>query len=477
MFDSLSDKLRKVLKDLRGQGRVTEAHIEAAMREIRMALLEADVNFKVVKSFVDRVREKALGQEVLGSLSPAQQVVKVVYDEMVDMLGGTSTQLLFTKRIPNVVMIVGLQGSGKTTTAGKLARLLAESQKRRPLLLSVDVYRPAARQQLSIIANAIGQTVFDAPDVSDPIELCRQAVRECQLTGHDTLLIDTAGRLHVDDELMVELEQIKQETTPTEILFIADAMTGQDAVRSAQEFHERVGLTGVILTKMEGDTRGGAALSIKEVTGQPIKFIGVGEKYDAIEAFYPDRIAQRILGMGDVLSLIEKVQSEVDQEKALELQQKLSHDKFSLEDFRDQLRQMKRLGSLDKLLDMLPSNLLGGLRVTPEQSAEMEGKLKLTEAIINSMTPAERRDHSLLNASRRKRIARGSGTAVQDVNQMINEYVEMRKMMRVMASGGLGGMLGGLGGRMAGGMIGGGLPGFGAGNRRKATKRRKKKKR
>jgi signal recognition particle subunit SRP54 len=477
MFDSLSDKLRKVLKDLRGQGRVTEAHIEAAMREIRMALLEADVNFKVVKSFVDRVREKALGQEVLGSLSPAQQVVKVVYGEMVDMLGGTSTQLLFTKRIPNVVMIVGLQGSGKTTTAGKLARLLAESQKRRPLLLSVDVYRPAARQQLSIIANAIGQTVFEAPDVSDPIELCRRAVRECQLTGHDTLLIDTAGRLHVDDELMVELEQIKQETTPTEILFIADAMTGQDAVRSAQEFHERVGLTGVILTKMEGDTRGGAALSIKEVTGQPIKFIGVGEKYDAIEAFYPDRIAQRILGMGDVLSLIEKVQSEVDQEKALELQQKLSHDKFSLEDFRDQLRQMKRLGSLDKLLDMLPSNLLGGLRVTPEQSAEMEGKLKLTEAIINSMTPAERRDHSLLNASRRKRIARGSGTAVQDVNQMINEYVEMRKMMRVMASGGLGGMLGGLGGRMAGGMMGGGLPGFGTGNRRKATKRRKKKKR
>jgi len=241
MFDSLSDKLRKVLKDLRGQGRVTEAHIEAAMREIRMALLEADVNFKVVKSFVDRVREKALGQEVLGSLSPAQQVVKVVYDEMVDMLGGTSTQLLFTKRIPNVVMIVGLQGSGKTTTAGKLARLLAASQKRRPLLLSVDVYRPAARQQLSIIANAIGQTVFEAPDVSDPIELCRQAVRECQLTGHDTLLIDTAGRLHVDDELMVELEQIKQETTPSEILFIADAMTGQDAVRSAQEFHERVG--------------------------------------------------------------------------------------------------------------------------------------------------------------------------------------------------------------------------------------------
>ncbi|HST22109.1 MAG TPA: signal recognition particle protein [Blastocatellia bacterium] len=476
MFEALSDKLRKVLKDLRGQGRLSEAHIEAAMREIRIALLEADVNFKVVKTFIDRVKEKALGQEVMGALSPAQQVVKVVYDEMVEMLGGTSTQLLFTKRVPNVVMIVGLQGSGKTTTTGKLAKLLAETQKRRPLLLSVDVYRPAARQQLSIIAKAIGQSVFEAPDINDPVELCRQALRECQLTGYDTLLVDTAGRLHVDEELMVELKRIKQETAPIETLFIADAMTGQDAVRSAQQFHEQVGLTGVVLTKMEGDTRGGAALSIKEVTGQPIKFVGVGEKYDAIEQFYPDRIAQRILGMGDVLSLIEKVQAEVDEEKALELQEKLARDKFSLEDFRDQLRQMKRMGSLDKLLDMLPTGLLGGMRMTPEQTAEMEQKLKLTEAIINSMTPEERRNHALLNASRRKRIARGSGTNVQDVNQMINEYTEMRKMMRMMTSGGLGGMMGGLGGKLAGGLVGGGLPGFGAGNRRKATKRKKKKK-
>ncbi|HEX8088313.1 MAG TPA: signal recognition particle protein [Blastocatellia bacterium] len=476
MFESLSDKLRKVLKDLRGQGKLTEAHIETAMREIRMALLEADVNFKVVKTFVDRVKEKALGQEVMGSLSPAQQVVKVVYDEMVEMLGGTSTQLLFTKRTPNVVMIVGLQGSGKTTTTGKLTKLIAEQQKRRPLMLSVDVYRPAARQQLSIISKAIGQPVFEAADVNDPLELCRLAVRECQLTGYDTLMIDTAGRLHVDEELMVELKQIKQETAPSEVLFIADAMTGQDAVRSAQQFHDQVGLTGIVLTKMEGDTRGGAALSIKEVTGQPIKFVGVGERYDAIEPFYPDRIAQRILGMGDVLSLIEKVQSEVDEEKALELQDKLARDKFSLEDFRDQLRQMKRLGSLDKILDMLPANLLGGMRVTPEQTAEMEQKLKLTEAIINSMTPEERRNHDLLNASRRKRIARGSGTAVSDVNQMINEYIEMRKMMRMMTSGGLGGMMGGLGGKLAGGMMGGGLPGFGSGNRRKATKRKKKKK-
>jgi signal recognition particle subunit SRP54 len=475
MFEALSEKLRKVLKDLRGQGRLTEAHIEAAMREIRIALLEADVNFKVVKTFIDRVKEKALGQEVIGSLSPAQQVVKVVYDEVVEMLGGTSTQLLFTKRTPNVVMIVGLQGSGKTTTTGKIAKFLAEKQSRRPLLLSVDVYRPAARQQLSIIGQAIGQPVLEASEVSEPLELCRRALRECQLTGYDTLLIDTAGRLHIDEELMVELQQIKQETTPVEILFVADAMTGQDAVRSAQQFHEKVGLTGVVLTKMDGDTRGGAALSIKEVTGQPIKFVGVGEKYDAIEQFYPDRIAQRILGMGDVLSLIEKVQSEVDEQKALELQEKLARDKFSLEDFRDQLRQMKRLGSLDKLLDMLPSGLLGGLRMTPEQTAEMEGKLKLTEAIINSMTPGERQNHSILNASRRKRIARGSGTSVQEVNQMINEYLEMRKMMRMMTSGGMGGMMGGLGGRLAGGLAGG-LPGFGAGNRRKATKRRKKKK-
>jgi signal recognition particle subunit SRP54 len=476
MFEALSDKLRKVLKDLRGQGRLTEAHIDAAMREIRIALLEADVNFKVVKSFIDRVKEKAVGQEVMGSLSPAQQVVKVVYDEMVEMLGGTSTQLLFTKRIPNVVMLVGLQGSGKTTSIGKLAKLLAEKQNRRPLLLSVDVYRPAARQQLSIIAGEIAQPVFEAPDLDKPLELCSQAIRECQLTGYDTLLIDTAGRLHIDDELMIELEQIKRETVPSEILFVADAMTGQDAVRSAQQFHERIGLTGILLTKMDGDTRGGAALSIKEVTGQPIKFIGVGERYDAIEAFYPDRIAQRVLGMGDVLSLIEKVQAEVDQDKALELQEKLARDRFSLEDFRDQLRQMKRMGSLDKLMDMLPSNLFGGFRITPEQTAEMEGKLKLTEAIINSMTPEERRDHSVLNASRRKRIARGSGTSVQEVNQMINEYLDMRKMMRMMTSGGMGGLMGGLGGRLAGGLLGSGLSGAGGGGRRKATKRKKKKK-
>src|SRR5437868_696710 len=377
MFEALSEKLRKVLKDLRGQGRLTEAHIEAAMREIRIALLEADVNFKVVKTFIDRVKEKALGQEVMGSLSPAQQVVKVVYDEMVEMLGGTSTQLLFTKRAPNVIMIVGLQGSGKTTTTGKIAKFLAEKQNRRPLLVSVDVYRPAARQQLAIIGQAINQPVLEAMDANEPLELVRRALRECQLTGYDTLLIDTAGRLHIDEELMVELQQIKRETTPIEILFVADAMTGQDAVRSAQQFHEQIGLTGVVLTKMDGDTRGGAALSIKEVTGQPIKFVGVGEKYDAIEQFYPDRIAQRILGMGDVLSLIEKVQSEVDEKQAMEMQRKLMKNEFSLEDFRDQLRQVRKLGSFDKLMDMLPSGLFGGFKMSPEQNQEMERKFKM----------------------------------------------------------------------------------------------------
>src|SRR5215470_5213639 len=334
MFESLSDKLRKVLKELRGQGRLTEAHIEAAMREIRIALLEADVNYKVVKSLIDRIKEKATGQEVIGSLSPAQQVVEI--------LGGTSTQLIFTRRIPNSVMIVGLQGSGKTTTAGKLAKHLADTQKRKPLLLSVDVYRPAARQQLSIIAKSIGQPVFEGAGIDDPLELCRQAVRECQLVGYDPLLIDTAGRLHIDEELMTELQRIKLETQAAEVLFVADAMTGQDAVRSAEQFHQQVGITGIILTKMEGDARGGAALSIKEVTGQPIKFIGTGERYDALETFYPDRIAQRILGMGDVLSLIEKVQAEVDQEKAVELQEKLMRDRFTLEDFRDQLRQVQK---------------------------------------------------------------------------------------------------------------------------------------
>jgi signal recognition particle subunit SRP54 len=437
MFDSLSDKLKRVIRDLRGQGKVTEAHIEAALREIRIALLEADVNFKVVKQFTERIKEKALGQEVLSSLSPAQQVVKIVYDELMEMLGGTSTHLMFTPRNPNVVMIVGLQGSGKTTTAGKLANFLYQ-QGRNPLLLSTDVYRPAARQQLSIIARELNRPIFENETCNDPLELARQAQKHAELTGFDALLVDTAGRLHIDDELMVELEQIKREMRPIEILFVADAMTGQDAVKSAEEFHRRVGISGVILTKMDGDTRGGAALSIKAVIGQPIKFIGVGEKYDALELFYPDRIASRILGMGDVLSMVEKVQAEVDEDEARRLEEKLRKDEFTLEDFRDQLRMAKRLGSLGKFLDFLPGDLLkmvGIDRITPEHTMMIDEQLKRTEAIINSMTPKERANYRMIDGSRRKRIARGSGTLVEEVNQLLSQYRDMRLMMKQLAGG------------------------------------------
>ncbi|MBI4469851.1 MAG: signal recognition particle protein [Acidobacteria bacterium] len=438
MFDSLSEKLRLAFRDLRGQGKVTEAQLETTLREIRVALLEADVNFKIVRQFIDSIKEKALGQEVLVSLNPAQQIIKIVHDQLIELLGGTSSRLLFTQKNPNVVMIVGLQGSGKTTTSGKLANLLYTRENRNPLLVSADVYRPAAREQLRIIARDLKRPLFEDPLVNDPLELCRRARREAELKGFDTLLIDTAGRLHVDDELMVELESIKRELLPAEILFVADAMTGQDAVRSAETFHQRLGLSGVILTKMDGDTRGGAALSIKAVTSQPIKFIGVGEKYDAIEPFYPDRMASRILGMGDVLSLIEKVSAEVDQAEAEKLQERLRRDQFTLEDFRDQLRQAKKLGSVGKFLDFLPGNLLRSVglgKITPEQMAEVDDQVKRTEAIINSMTRQERSNHRIIDGSRRKRIARGSGTSVEAVNQLLKQYVDMRQMMRQVMSG------------------------------------------
>ena len=449
MFEALSDKLKKVLKDLRGQGKLTEAHLDIAMREIRIALLEADVNFKVVKEFVEAVKQKALGAEVMSSLSPGQQVIKIVNDELISLLGGTSTKLVFTQRIPNVVMMVGLQGSGKTTSTGKIAAYLAKNENRNPLMVSVDVYRPAARNQLAVIANAIGKPVFEYPESDDPLTICRAAFKHAQQIGYDTLMIDTAGRLHIDDDLMTELQQIKKEMMPAEILFVADAMTGQDAVKSAKEFHDRIGTSGVVLTKMDGDARGGAALSIKYITGQPIKFIGVGEKYDALEQFYPDRIAGRILGMGDVLSLIEKVQSEVDEKTAENLERKLMEDSFTLEDYRDQLKQIQKLGSFDKLLSMIPGDLLGGmnLKMTPEMQQQAEKKLKKTEAIINSMTSDEREDHNLLNGSRRKRIAMGSGSSMQDVISVVNEYVEMRKMMRMVTKGG---MMGGLTRRLTG---------------------------
>jgi signal recognition particle subunit SRP54 len=380
-------------------------------------------------------------------------------------------------------MIVGLQGSGKTTSTGKIARWLAQNQQRKPLLLSTDVYRPAAREQLKVIAKATGQSIFEKPETNDPLELTRGALQHARDTGYDTLLIDTAGRLHIDDELMEELVQIKSETHPVEILFVADAMTGQDAVRSAEEFHRRIGITGVVLTKMDGDARGGAALSIKQVIGQPVKFVGVGEKYDALDPFYPDRVAQRILGMGDVLSLIEQVQDKIDQDDAEAQLAKLQKNQFSLDDFRSQLRQVKKLGSFSKILKLLPDQLLGGVGMpdlTDEQSEMMEKELKRTEAIIDSMTREERLNHIILNANRRRRIARGSGTTVQQVNALIKQYTEMRRMMQGMFSGG--GMRGKMMRRMAGlsGMEGGGDPmmaGLPPGLPGTSRKKKKKKKR
>ncbi|MDX6303289.1 MAG: signal recognition particle subunit, partial [Blastocatellia bacterium] len=439
MFESLSDKLKRTLKNLRGEGVLTKEHVDAALREIRLALLEADVNYKVAKDFIAAVKEKAEGQQVWLELKPSEQVVKIVFDELVDLLGGQSSRLVFTKTIPNVVMIVGLQGSGKTTSTGKIARWLAQNQDRKPLLLSTDVYRPAAREQLKVIAKATGQSIFEKPETNDPLELTRAALQQARDVGYDTLLIDTAGRLHIDDELMEELVSIKSETHPVEILFVADAMTGQDAVRSAEEFHRRIGITGVVLTKMDGDARGGAALSIKQVIGQPVKFVGVGEKYDALEPFYPDRVAQRILGMGDVLSLIEQVQDKVDQDEAEAQLKKLQKNQFTLDDFRSQLRQVKKLGSFSKILKLLPDQLLGGVGMpdlTDEQTEMMEKEMRRTEAIIDSMTGEERANHLILNANRRRRIARGSGTTVAQVNALIKQYTEMRRMMQGMFSGG-----------------------------------------
>src|SRR5205085_10121757 len=419
------------------------------------------------------------------------QVVKIVYDELVELLGGTSARLVFTKATPNVVMIVGLQGSGKTTSTGKIALWLAKNQERKPLLVSTDVNRPAAREQLKVIAKATGQAIFEKPESNDAVELAREALKYAQQTGYDTLLVDTAGRLHIDEELMGELQQIKAETRPVEILFVADAMTGQDSVRSGEQFHEQVGITGVVLTKMDGDARGGAALSIKQVIGQPVKFVGVGEKYDALEPFYPDRIAQRILGMGDVLSLIEEVQDKVDQQEAEEQLKKLQKNQFTLDDFRSQLRQVKKLGSVSKIMKMLPDQLLGGIGVPnldEEQTAQMEKELKRTEAIIDSMTRDERSDHKILNANRRRRIARGSGTSVAEVNQLIKQYTEMRQMTRQLSGSGMfgGGIKGKLMRRVAGMS---GMPDFSNGDdgdspalpaappRKKFKKKKRKKKR
>jgi signal recognition particle subunit SRP54 len=435
MFDNLSDKLQRVFKNLRGEGKLTAENMEAALREIRMALLEADVNFRVVKQLIENIKVKAMGEEVLTALSPTQQVVKIVNEELVKVLGSHEAKLRYANEPPSIFLVVGLQGSGKTTSTGKLARWLSKNG-HRPLLVSVDIYRPAAREQLKVIAREINQTIYEgAPHEKQPLELAAGARREAIQSGRDVVLVDTAGRLHIDDDLMVELQQLKEQLNPVEILFVADAMTGQDAVKSADEFHKRLGITGVILTKMDGDARGGAALSIRSVTGQPLKFVGVGEKFDALEPFHPDRAANRILGMGDILSLIEKASEEIDQKKAVAMQRKLIENDFTLEDFRDQLRQVRKLGPLGSLLDMMPK--VGMLKDLKDVKID-ENEINHVVAIIDSMTPHERSNHMIINGSRRRRIAKGSGTSVQEVNQLLKQYAQAKKMMKTFSGGMLG---------------------------------------
>jgi signal recognition particle subunit SRP54 len=455
MFDNLSEKLQRVFKNLRGEGKLTAENMEAALREIRVALLEADVHFRVVKQLIESIKEKALGQDVLTALSPTQQVIKIVREEMVKMLGTHQSKLRFHNESPSPLLIVGLQGSGKTTSTGKLAKFLVK-QGHKPLLVSVDIYRPAARQQLAVVAKNVGVPIYEGTpeEAAQPVQLARSARREAVQTGRDILLVDTAGRLHIDDELMVELQQLKELLNPSEILFVADAMTGQDAVKSAEEFHKRLGVSGIILTKMDGDARGGAALSIRAVTGQPLKFVGIGEKSDALEPFHPDRVADRILGMGDVLSLIEKVQENFDQKQAEEMQRKLIENEFSLADFRDQMKQLRKLGGLESLLGMMPN--MGPMKMLKEAKVD-EKEITRVVAIVDSMTPAERNNHLIINGARRRRIAKGSGTSVQEVNQLLKQYGEARKMMKAITGGG--GMLGKRMGKfkLPGGMFGPGM--------------------
>jgi signal recognition particle subunit SRP54 len=458
MFENLSEKLQRAFKNLRGQGSVTEENMGEALREIRVALLEADVNLNVVKDLIDHIREKALGQEVMTSLSPTEQVTKIVRDELIAILGKDVARFQFASRPPTVILMAGLQGSGKTTTAGKLAAWLQKGG-HRPMLVSVDVYRPAAREQLRVVAKAIKANIYEgdekgeAHDTALVERLAKEARREAVITGCDTLIVDTAGRLHIDEQLMDEMAKLKKLLSPQEILFVADAMTGQDAVKSAEAFHKQLGLTGTVLTKMDGDARGGAALSIRHVTGQPVKFIGTGEKPDAFEAFHPDRIVGRILGMGDIMGLIERAEDKLDKKKSEEFARKaLSGDGFSLEDFRDQLRQIKKLGSMESILKMLPS--VGPLAGMQQMAGQVDEKqLTRVEAIINSMTQKERNHHEIISGSRRKRIANGSGTTVQEVNQLLRQYAQMRKMFKGIGKGGgmlqrrAMGMLGGMRGR------------------------------
>jgi signal recognition particle subunit SRP54 len=460
MFENLTDKLQRAFKHLRGQGVLTEENIGEALREIRVALLEADVNLNVVKDLIEHIRAKAIGTEVLTALSPSEQVIKIVHDELVALLGKDTARFKFASKPPTVILMAGLQGSGKTTTSGKLAVWLKKGG-HRPLLVSVDVYRPAAREQLKVVAKSIEARIYEGdlkgetPGVALVERLAKEARREAMIMGCDTLIVDTAGRLGIDEELMQEMERLKKLLDPQEILFVADAMTGQDAVNSAQDFHRRLGLTGVVLTKMDGDARGGAALSIRHVTGQPIKFIGVGEKPDAFEPFHPDRITGRILGHGDMMSLLEKAEGALDRKKSEDFAKKaLLGDGFSLEDFRDQLKQIKKLGSMESILKMLPS--VGPFAGLQQASKNVdESQFTRLEAIINSMTRKERLNADIISGSRRKRIAAGSGTSVQDVNQLLRQYAQMSKMFKQFGKGGLaksmmrGGMgaLSGMGGK------------------------------
>ena len=430
-FEGLSEKLQSAFKDLKGQGIVTEKDFDNAMRAVKMALLEADVNFKVVKDFVATIKDKALGAGVLKSLTPDQMVVKIVKDELVEMMGGAGSKLTYSPSGFTVIMLVGLQGTGKTTTAGKLASYLKQTGKH-PMLAACDIYRPAAIDQLEIVGKAVNTPVYVDRDSRDVVKIAQDAVREAQRKGCNVLIVDTAGRLQIDEQLMDELKRLKKEVKPHEILLVVDALTGQDAVNIANGFNDALGVDGIIMTKMDGDSRGGAALSVKAVTGKPIKFMGTGEKYNALEPFHPDRIASRILGMGDIMSLIEQAENAFDEEETRQLEEKIRKNKFDLDDFLNQMRQINKLGGLGKIVDMIP-----GISAADKKSIDLEKgrtELRKMEAIILSMTPEERRRPNILNASRRKRIAAGSGQTVQSVNQLIKKYEEMKKMTKIMAN-------------------------------------------
>lgn len=429
MFESLTEKLESIFKKLRSRGLLKEEDVDAALKEVRLALLEADVNFKVVKDFIQKVKEKAVGKEVLESLTPGQQVIKIVNDELCDLLGRSNSRIQLSPNPPTVIMMVGLHGSGKTTTTAKLAKFFRK-EGRRPMLVAADLQRPAAIEQLITLGSQIDVPVFYSKDTKDPVALCGESIKKAKLDARDILILDTAGRLHIDESLMTELEHIRDAVSPKEIIFVADAMTGQDAVNIAKNFNEQIGIDGIILTKMDGDARGGAAISIRAITGKPIKFIGMGEKIDMLEPFYPERIASRILGMGDVLSLIEQAQKTFEQKEAEKLQEKILGETFTFDDLKEQLIKIRNMGPIENILNMIPgmSNKMKGVSVNDKEFVKIE-------AIISSMTLAERRNHNILNGSRRKRIAMGSGTTAADVNRVVKQYVELKKMLKMFKGG------------------------------------------